>query len=77
MEHITKQGSATVRQLLTEAVWQSIRRSPTVKACFERIRRGDKDRRKIAVVATAHYLVRVMWAMLKRGELWRETVKAT
>lgn len=73
--HITKEGSATVRQLLTEAVWQSIRRSPTVKAYFKRIHRGDKDRRKIAVVATAHYLVRVMWAMLKRGELWRETVK--
>ena len=25
----------------------------------------------IAVVATAHYLVRVMLAMLRTGELWR------
>jgi hypothetical protein len=23
-------------------------------------------------VATAHYLVRVMWALLKRGTLWQE-----
>jgi hypothetical protein len=28
----------------------------------------------IAVVATAHYLVRVMWAMLKRGTLSQEQV---
>jgi hypothetical protein len=24
------------------------------------------------VVATAHYLVRVMWALLKRGTVWQE-----
>jgi transposase len=70
--HITKEGSASVRQLLIEAVWQATRRSPTVRAYFERIQRNDPDRKKIAVVATAHYLVRVMWAMLKNGTLWRE-----
>ena len=58
---ITRQGPAVVRHLLTEATWQAIRRSPTVKAYCERIARGDKDRRKTAVVATAHYLARVMW----------------
>lgn len=70
--HITKEGSATVRHLLVEAVWQATRRSPTVGAYFDRIRRGDPDRKKIAVAATAHYLARVMWAMLKHGTLWRE-----
>jgi transposase len=74
--HITREGSPTVRHLLTEAVWQATRRSPTVKAFFERIHRGEKDRRKIAIVATAHYLIRVMWSMLKSGELWRESVEA-
>ena len=74
--HITRQGPAVVRHFLAEATWQAIRRSPTVRAYFERIARGDKDRRKTAVVATAHYLVRVMWAMLKRGTLWEETVEA-
>ena len=49
------------------------RRSPTVKAFLERVQRGDPERKKKAVVATAHYLVRVMWAMLKHGTLWRET----
>jgi transposase len=71
--HITREGSATVRLLLTEAVWQAVRRSPTIRAYLERVQRGEKDRRKIAVVATAHYLVRVMWSMLKHRRLWQET----
>ena len=49
-----------------------MRRSPTVRAYFERVRRGDPQRKKIALVATAHYLVRVMWALLKRGTTWEE-----
>jgi len=73
---ITREGSATVRQLLTEAVWQATRRSRTVGAYLERVQRGEADRRKIAIVATAHYLVRVMWSMLKHGTLWEETVAA-
>ena len=72
--HITREGSATVRHLLTEAVWQSARRSPTVKAYLERVMRDDKDRRKIAIVATAHYLARVMWSMLKNNQIWKESV---
>ena len=36
--------------------------------------RDDPQRQKVALVATAHYLVRVMWAMLRRGTAWRESV---
>ena len=61
-----------VRQLVAEATWQALRRSPTVGAYFERVRRGDPQRKKIALVATAHYLLRVMWALLKRGTTWEE-----
>jgi transposase len=74
--HITKAGSATVRRFLTEAAWQAVRRSPTVRAYFERVRRDDPQRKKIAVIATAHYLARVMYALLKRGELWQESAAA-
>jgi transposase len=74
--HITKAGSATVRRFLTEAAWQAVRRSPTVRAYFERVRRDDPQRKKIAVIATAHYLARVMYALLKRGALWQESVAA-
>jgi transposase len=71
--HITREGAPVVRQLVAEAAWQALRRSPTVRAFFERTQRDDPQRKKIALVATAHYLVRVMWALLKRGTVWEET----
>jgi transposase len=70
--HITREGAPVVRQLVAEAAWQALRRSPAVRAYYERVQRGDPQRKKIALVATAHHLVRVMWAMLKRGTLWEE-----
>jgi transposase len=72
--HITRQGAPVVRQLVAEAAWQAQRRSPTVRAYFERTQRDDPQRKKIALVATAHYLVRVMWAMLRRGTVWQENL---
>jgi transposase len=69
---ITRQGPPTVRRLLVEAAWQGIRRSPQLKSYFDRLVREDRDRRKIALVATAHHLARVMFAMLRTGETWRE-----
>jgi transposase len=71
--HIPREGPPVVRQLLAEAAWQALRRSPTVRAYFERAQRGDPQRTKIALVATAHYLVRVMWALLRRGTVWQES----
>ncbi len=73
---ITREGPSTVRQMLAEATWQAIRRSPTVRKRFERICQGRPDRRKKALVATAHYLARVMIGMLNTGERWREEVAA-
>jgi transposase len=70
--HITRQGPGSVRKLLVEAAWQGIRHSPTIQSYFARIRGEDPDRRKIALVATAHYLVRVMFSLLRTGECWRE-----
>lgn len=70
--HITKDGPAGARWLLAEAAWQGRRRSPTIGAYFARVMREDPDRKKIALVATAHHLVRVMTAMLRSGEAWRE-----
>ena len=70
--HITRQGPATVRKLLVEAAWQVIRRSEPVRKRFERIAQGKADRRKIALVAVAHYLVCCMVSMLKTGEVWRD-----
>lgn len=72
--HITKEGPATARKLLTEAAWQGIRRSPEIRAFFERVQGDDPGRKKIALVATAHWLLRVMYAMLLSGEAARFTL---
>ena len=69
--HITKQGPATVRKYLVEAAWQAIRKCPAMRDYYERVMGGKSDRKKIAVVATAHKLVRCMFAMLRSGETWR------
>jgi hypothetical protein len=61
-----------VRQLVAEAAWQAQRRPPTVRAYFERVQSDDPQRKKLALVATAHYLVRLMWALLKCGADWQE-----
>lgn len=60
--------------MVAEAAWQALRRSGTVRAGFERVQRDNPQRKKTALVATAHYLVRVMWAMLKRGTVWKENL---
>jgi transposase len=74
--HITREGPSIVRRLVAEAAWHARRRSPTVRAYFEQVQRDDPQRKKIALVATAHYLVRVMWAMLKRNTFWEEKAPA-
>jgi transposase len=70
--HITRDGPAVVRKLLCEASWQGIRRGGSIKSFFDRVMDNDPDRKKIALVATAHHLARVMAAMLRSGEAWRE-----
>ncbi len=69
--HITKDGPASVRKLLIEASWQVIRHCAEARALFDRIHGGKKDRRKVALVAVAHWLSRCMLAMLRTGEWWR------
>ncbi len=68
---ITKNGSATVRRLLVEAAWSACRWCSQAKAFVERVTGGDPGRRKIATVALAHKLVRMMLAMLRTGEACR------
>jgi transposase len=71
MGHITRQGPGVVRGYLTEAAWQGVRRCPAIRAHFERIIKNDpQQRKKKALIATAHYLTRVMLAMLKSGKGW-------
>ncbi len=73
--HITREGPSLVRSLLVQAAWLGIRRSQRIRDIYERIMRKDNERKKIAVVATAHHLLRAMLAMLQTGEVWRYSVE--
>ncbi|MCH7702038.1 MAG: IS110 family transposase [Planctomycetes bacterium] len=68
--HITRQGPATERKVLTEAAWPGIRRSAHLRGYFHRIQGDDPSGKRIALSATAHYLARAMQAMLRAGECW-------
>jgi transposase len=70
--HITREGPSTVRKLLIEAGWRGVFKSQRIKEVYERFLKGDKSRRKLAMVAMGHWLCRVMLAMLKSGEAFRD-----
>jgi len=71
--HITREGPSVVRGLLAEAAWQGVRRSTRIRATFQRLLHGNPERKKIAITATAHFMIRAMLRMLQTGEMWRET----
>jgi transposase len=75
--HITRQGSRVIRALLVEASWAGLRYNPWIREVYQRVKRGSKARRKIAIVAVARRLAVRCWAMLRDGTRWRELPQAT
>jgi transposase len=63
---ITKQGSASVRHVLVEAVWTAVRSPGPMRAFYERVRarRGAQ----VAAVATARKLASLSWCLLTREQ---------
>ena len=72
--HISKQGPSVVRWLAVESAWRAIEYSPSLRRFYERIKRGQEKRKKIAIVATARKLLSIMHAMLLTGEVFNEKV---
>ena len=70
--HISKQGPSVVRWLIVEAAWQVVKKSPSLKIFFERVMAGQKNRKKIAIIAVARKLLTIIRAMLITGELFNE-----
>jgi len=68
---ITKRGSPLARRLLVQAAWASLRWNPQMRFVFERVSRGHRGRRKVAIVAVARRLAVIAWAMLRDGTTWR------
>jgi transposase len=69
---ITRRGPALLRGMLVEVAWMVYRQSPWAKSFVERISRGMKSRKRIAIVALARKLLVRLWAMLRDGTPWRE-----
>ena len=67
---ITKRGPAYLRKILVECSWLMRRYNPWAAGVVERISRGQKGRRKAAVVALARKLLVRCWAMLRKGQPW-------
>lgn len=73
--HITRDGPPVMRKLATEAAWTAVKRCPAFRAYFERVVAGKPERRKIAIVATSHRLIRVMGAMMRDGTAYDANCK--
>jgi transposase len=69
---ISGRGNKLLRALLVEVSWLMRRYNPRLSGIFDRVCRGSKTRRKIAVVATARRLLVICWAMLRDGTRWRD-----
>lgn len=67
---ITKAGNRQLRRLLVEVSWLALRYNPELRAVFQRICRGSRTRRKIAIVAAARKLLTWAWAILRDGTTW-------
>jgi transposase len=69
---ISGRGNKLLRALLVQVSWLARRYNGKISAIFEEVCRGNKTRRKIAVIATARRLLVICWAMLRDGTTWRE-----
>jgi len=73
--HITKDGPPVMRKLICEATWTAVKKCPAFKRYFERVMADKPERKKIAVVAAAHRMIRVMGAMLRSGTAYDPNYK--
>jgi transposase len=73
---ITRRGPSLLRGMLVEVAWQVYRFNGWGRWFVEKISKGQKDRRKIAIVALARKLLVILWAMLKHHTPWKEPAMA-
>ena len=69
--HITRRGPALLRSLLVEAAWMVWRHNDWARALVEKVSRGSRSRRKLAIVALARRLLILLWGMLKTNKPFR------
>ena len=63
--HITGRGPALLRSLLVESAWMVWRLNDWAQHFVDKVSRGGRGRRKLAIVALAKKLLVLLWGMLK------------
>jgi transposase len=75
--HISLCGNAPLRKLLVEVAWIGVRNKTWMTDVFETVCRGNRQRRKVAIVAVARRLLVKFWAMMRDETDWKGTDLAT
>ena len=69
---ITRRGSKLLRKRLVECTWLMMRYNPWAQQLVQRISKGQRTRKKQAIVAVARRLLVRCWAMLRDGTDWQQ-----
>jgi transposase len=69
--HITRRGPGLLRSMLVESAWVVYRHNDWARTFVQKVSRGSKARRKIAIVALARRLLTILWAMLRDDKPFR------
>lgn len=72
----TRRGPTLLRGMLVEVAWVVWRHNAWAKQFVDKVSRGMKSRRKVAVVALARRLLVKLWAMLRTNTPWRDPGEA-
>lgn len=67
---VTKHGPGLLRKLLVEVAWLMRQHNPHAAALYQRLSKGERTRRKQAVVALGRRLLTWCWAMLRDETDW-------
>jgi transposase len=73
---ITRRGPGLLRKALVEAAWLMQRYNTWAARALQRISKGQRTRRKQALVAVARKLLVRCWAILRHGTAWDERLAA-
>lgn len=67
---ISRAGCGKLRKVLVQVAWGMLKNNPHAAGVFNQISKGQKSRRKQAIVAVARRVLCWSWAMLRDGTDW-------
>jgi transposase len=74
---ITRRGSRLLRSALVECAWAMLRYNAWAREHYLRLVRGQKNRKKKAIIAVARKLLVRCWAMLRDRQPWSAPTPAS